>query len=215
MTDVPDRPSIYHITHLDNLAGILTDGGLLSDAAMIAKGGPDAAIGMSTIKRSRLTLPVKCNQDDMVGDCVPFYFCPRSIMLFVIFKANHPDLTYRGGQGPILHLELDLRETVEWAVSESKRWAFSLSNAAASYTKFRNRLDQLVEVNWDAVQSTDFRSTETHEAKQAEFLVTDFVPWHLIRRIGVRTTSVHERVRDIIGGSTDSLRIEVKPDWYF
>lgn len=47
-----------------------------------------------------------------VGQCVPFYFCPRSVMLYVIYCANHDELSYRGGQGPILHLEADLYETV-------------------------------------------------------------------------------------------------------
>src|SRR5688572_32706394 len=104
---------------------------LISDAAIIARGGPVAAIGMSTIKQRRLRLPVHCHPGDCVGDYVPFYFCPRSIMLFVIHQANHPDLTYRGGQGPIVHLEADLRQVVEWATENGRRWAFSLSNAGA------------------------------------------------------------------------------------
>ncbi len=34
------------------------------------------------------------------------------------------------------------------------RWAFSLSNAGATYAEFRNRLDQLGEVSWAAVEAT-------------------------------------------------------------
>ena len=37
-----------------------------------------------------------------MGDCVPFYSCPRSVVLFVIQRANHQELTYQGGQGPIV-----------------------------------------------------------------------------------------------------------------
>ena len=36
----------------------------------------------------------------------------RSVMLYVIDKANHPNLAWRGGQGPIVHIEADLREVV-------------------------------------------------------------------------------------------------------
>jgi len=43
-----------------------------------------------------------------VGDCVPFYFCPRSVMLYLIYQGNHPDLQYHGGQDLVLHLEADL-----------------------------------------------------------------------------------------------------------
>jgi hypothetical protein len=61
---------------------------------MIARGGPERSVGMSEIKENRMRLSVKCHDGDTVGEYVPFYFCPRSIMLF---KANHPGLTYRGG----------------------------------------------------------------------------------------------------------------------
>jgi len=50
--------------------------------------------------------------DLYVGDYVPFYFCPRSIMLFIIHQANHPELDYRGGQVPIVHLQADLHTSV-------------------------------------------------------------------------------------------------------
>src|SRR5690606_4683162 len=111
----PDRPKVYHITHVNNLAGIEADGKLVSDTEMIARGNPQANIGMSRIKARRLTLPVTCHPGDYVGGYVPFNFCPRSVMLYVIYRGNHPDLTYRGGQGPILHLEADLEETLAWA----------------------------------------------------------------------------------------------------
>jgi hypothetical protein len=127
----PAQPKIYHITHVDNLPSIISDDCLVSDAAMIARGGPSASIGMSSIKQRRLTLPVDCHPGDHVGDYVPFYFCYRSVMLFLIYRANHPDLTYRGGQGPIVHLEADLYSVVRWANQVGTRLAFSLSNAGA------------------------------------------------------------------------------------
>src|SRR5262249_56480745 len=101
------RPKIFHITHVDNLRSIVAAGELLSDASMIARGGPQSGIGMSTIKQRRLALPVTCHASDHVGDYVPFYFCPRLIMLFVIHFANHPDLPYPGVQTPIIRLQAD------------------------------------------------------------------------------------------------------------
>ena len=102
MTLPPATIRVYHITHVANLPAIAASGVLLSDATMIARGGPTAGIGMHGIKGRRLTLPGACHPGDSVGDYVPFYFCPRSIMLYVIHCANHPELTYRGGQGPIV-----------------------------------------------------------------------------------------------------------------
>lgn len=176
MKAMPDRPRIYHITHIDNLPSILADGGLWSDAAIIARGGPAAAIGMGTIKQRRLELRVKCHPDDRVGDYVPFYFCPRSIMLYVIHCANNQELIYRGGQEPIVHLEADLYKTVDWAEREGRRWAFTLSNAGAFYAEFRKQLDHLGEIDWAAVAATDFRDAQVKEGKQAEFLLNEFFP---------------------------------------
>ncbi len=64
-------------------------------------------------------------------------------MLFVIYRANHPELDYRGGQQPIVHLEADLHRVIAWVEDEGRRWAFSLSNAGAAYAKFRASLDKL------------------------------------------------------------------------
>ena len=143
MTTPPRRPSIFHITHVRNLASIVADGELRSDAVMIRGGGPKASIGMSKIKERRLSLDVTCHLGDKVGEYVPFYFCPRSTMLYVIYRQNHPDLAYKDGQGPVVHLEADLHEVVEWADGVNRRWAFSLSNAGAFYTTFCSDLSDL------------------------------------------------------------------------
>jgi len=50
--------------------------GLVSDATMIARGGPPAAVGMNSIKQRRVTLPVTCHAGTTVGQYVPFYFLP-------------------------------------------------------------------------------------------------------------------------------------------
>jgi hypothetical protein len=215
MTDVPSRACIYHITHVDNLPSILAGGGLWSDAVMVARGGPAATIGMGTIKQRRLRLPAKCHPGDHVGDYVPFYFCPRSVMLYILHCANNPELAYSEGQQPIVHLEADLLETVAWAEGEGRRWAFSLSNAGAYYAEFRNRLDQLGEVDWTAVAATDFRDKQVKERKQAEFLVREFFPWHLFGRIGVLSQSVQMRVLRALSGGGKQPVVEVRRDWYY
>lgn len=215
MSVPPTRPLLYHITHVDNLAPILQAGGLWSDARMVACGGPPTSIGMGSIKQRRLMLPVKCHPVDKVGDYVPFYFCPRSIMLYVIHCGNRPELRYSGGQEYILHLEADLLDSVAWANRQRSRWAFSLSNAGAYYAEFRGVLANLNEVDWEAVRSADFRDPRIKEGKQAEFLMHDFFPWDLVHRIGVRSNSVRQHVLHVLSGSPHQPLVEVIPDWYY
>lgn len=127
----PTKPKIYHIVHVDRLPSIVADGGLLCDATISQRqANTGTTIGMSEIKKRRLALPVHCHQGDHVGDYVPFYFCPRSIMLFVIHKANNSELAYKGGQGPILHLVADLYDAVTWADANGIRWRFLLRTPA-------------------------------------------------------------------------------------
>lgn len=215
MTGRPIPTRIYHITHVDNLPSILSDDGLLSDAEMIARGGPQVAVGMSTIKQRRLELPVKCHPGDVVGEYVPFYFCPRSIMLYLLHMGNHPELTYQGGQGPILHLEADLEATAAMASEAGVRWAFSLSNAGARYAEFRSSLTDLDEVDWAAVANQDFRPASVKEGKQAEFLVQRFFPWSLVERIGVRTVAIQDRVLEALLDASHKPEVAVLPRWYF
>lgn len=215
MTQPPASPNIYHITHVDNLPSILDKQGLRSDSVMLALGGPTSTIGMGSIKKRRLELPVKCYSGDTVGNYVPFYFCPRSIMLYLIHMANHADLAYRGGQGPIVHLEADLHETMSWAAEKGRRCAFTLSNAGAAYAEFRKEVAHLNEINWEAVMATDFRPSTVKEGKQAEFLLHEFFPWPLVRRIGVQSPNMHSRVVRAMAESTHRPPVEVLPNWYF
>lgn len=215
MTEPPPRPKIYHITHGKNLAAILADGELRCDAHMAQRGGPSAMIGFSHIKQRRFSLPVKCYPDDRVSDYVPFYFCPRSVMLYVIHRGTQPDLDYRGGQEPILHLESDLHQVLEWAAQEGRRWAFTSSNAGAGYALFWNRVERLDQVNWEAVAARDWRAAEVKEGKQAEFLVHGTFPLTLVSRIGVRSMQIQERVEAALAGAGYSIPVQVRPEWYY
>ena len=148
MSEVPENPKIYHITHVDNLATIVHAGEILSDARMLALNPSCTVVGMSDIKRRRLEeIEVSCHPGTRVGEYVPFYFCPRSIMLYILYMANHPDLTYRGGQRPIIHLQADLYTVIQWAQNKGRRWAISDRNAGIYVAEFYNSHDDLNEVD--------------------------------------------------------------------
>ena len=215
MSPPPTAPKIYHIVHVDRVASILADGCLRSDAAMAQRSGCGTTIGMSAIKERRLVLSVDCHPGTHVGEYVPFYFCSRSVMLYVIHMANHPELAYRGGQAPIVHLEADLLEVVAWADGVGRQWAFSLSNACARYTQFRTGLANLAEVNWASVAATDFRVAEVKESKQAEFLMHDSFPWGLVSRVGVLSQAVGQRVVQAMAGAAHRPTVQILPHWYY
>ena len=209
---VPERPKLYHITHGANLSAIVETGSLLVDSEAV-RGRAPTRIGMSEVVARRKQLPVPSHPNTCVGDYVPFYFCPRSVMLYVISRRNHPSLSNTPGQVPIVHLEADLHAVVEWAIGERVPWVFTLGNAAESRAEFRSRLIDLREVNWTAV-SADRWSGDLKGPKQAELLVHRYLPWSLIERIGVMNERLARRVSEIIGG-TARVRVEVRREWYY
>jgi hypothetical protein len=136
-------------------------------------------------------------------------------MLFLLHKGNHVDLTYRGGQRPIVHLEADLYTVVEWANSVERRWAFSNRNAGTRYARFFDNIDDLAALDWDAISETDWRDPFAKERKQAEFLVEDSFPWELVERIGVIDRQIAERVESVLGAVGHRPKIVVAPEWYY
>jgi hypothetical protein len=211
---VPNRPKIYHIVHVDRLESIVSNGYLWSDAEARMQGIGGTTIGMTSIKQYRLTRPIKSHVNLKVGDCVPFYFCPRSVMLYVIYRRDHPELQYRGGQRPIVHLEADMHEVVDWAKSSGKRWAFTTSNAGSYYFEDFSELGQLKMINWEAIAARNW-SGDRKGPKQAEFLIEDSFPWHLVSRIGVRSRTIYVRVQNVLSGRRHRPRLEIRPGWYY
>ncbi len=216
---VPTEPKIYHIVHVDRLPSIIKDGFLWCDAKITQGAYSGTTIGKDTIKQQRLKNPLQSYKYLCVGDCVPFNFCPRSTMLYIIYMANLPELPYRGGQEPIVHLEADLHEAVEWANQNQRRWAFTLSNAGSRFFEDRCDLAQLDEINWNAVQakhwSGDGISMSVKEGKQAEFLIEREFPWDLISRIGVRSHNTYNQVNEALKAARRMPQVGVLPSWYY
>jgi hypothetical protein len=211
---VPARPKIYHIVHVDNLASIVADGFIWSDAEALKRQCAKTTIGMSRIKARRLKeLMLSCHRNLYVGSCAPFYFCPRSVMLFLIHRRND-ELEYKGGQEPIVHLEADLHDAVLWAQKTKRRWAFTLSNAGAYYFESRCDMAQLHEISWDAVGAMQWAGP-LKEGKQAEFLAEQCFPWKLIERIGVHSQEFVGRVSNAMLGAQHRPGIEIKRNWYY
>ena len=216
MTDIPANPKIYHITHVDNLASVMHAGCIWSDAKRLEMELNTQVVGMSNIKERRLRhLTVMCHPGTKVGEYVPFYFCPRSVMLYTLYMRNHPELSYRGGQGPIVHLQADLRATVAWAEANGSRWAFSDGNAGAVYAQFFNDLNSLGQINWSAVRANDFRDAAIKEGKQAEFLIYERFPWELVEEVGVLRPDVLGQVRGVLREAEHQPLAKREPLWYY
>ncbi len=206
MTQVPQDPLIFHITHVDNLAGILSEGGVWSDSQRIARNLSSTNIGHLHIKQRRLNRPVMTRGDGLLGDYVPFNFCPRSVMLYVVSRG-HDD--YRGGQEDIVHLV----SRVSIATNLGRAWAFTDRHAELAHALHYDDLSRLDEVPWQVMDKTYW--TDVAEERQAEFLVHEFFPWTAVAEIGVMSNTAETKVKTAMAGSSHRPSVTVRPEWYY
>lgn len=214
MTKPVEEQLIFHITHVDNLPAILADGCLWSDAEVLKRPNKRTVIGFDTIKKRRLQeLPVKCHSKTLVGQYVPFYFCPRSPMLYVIHKRS-PELSYNGGQDRIIHLVSCVGMAIDAA--EKRPWAFTDGNAGATYTSFSNDLTKFDDfVDKNAIRAHYWSDPAIKERKQAEFLVHHSFPWTSFFGIGVLSDKVAKEVQQHLSTQGHRPEVVVKPEWYY
>ena len=164
-------------------------------------------IGYSHIKQRRLNRPVTTAFGGKLGDYVPFNFCPRSVMLYVVSRG-HED--YAGGQDEIVHLV----SSVDTAVALGQEWAFTDLHADLAYATYYSELSKLTEVDWSVMPLTYWsKDDDTKQKRQAEFLVHEKFPWRGVEMIGVKTVAVATKLRAML--SREKPLVAVKPDWYY
>jgi len=206
VTSVPADPLIYHITHVDNVPGILREGGLWSDAQRIARNLVSTNIGHVHIKQRRLNRPVMTRAGGKLGDYVPFNFCPRSVMLYVVGRG-HGD--YSGGQADIVHLV----SRVSIATNLGRPCAFTDRHAELAHALHFDDLARLGEVPWHVMDEQYWSSVR--EERQAEFLVHEFYPWTAVFEVAAMTAPVAQRVQQAIHASQHHPTVSIRPQWYY
>lgn len=210
----PARPKIYHIVHWDRLPSIIANNCLWSHADVERLALPGTTIGYDHVKtRRKQDLLVSCHEGLQVGQCVPFNFCPRSVMLYVISMQNNPELTYRGGETPVVHLEADMLSAIEWADRHERRWAFTTSNAGERICDFYCDLNCLNAVDWEAVDAKIW--TQVRGPKQAEFLIESSFPWSLVERIGIHPKAPARDILNVVAKAKHRPTVDILEGWYY
>lgn len=204
---------MLHFTHVAHLADVVVHG-LLSDTVAQARGLLTNEIGNREIKERRRRRPVPVDPGGVVADYVPFYFAPRSPMMYSIYRGNVPE--YAEGTGPLVYLVSTVERLIEvgCAVVTTDR------NAVLGYTEFREGLDGLdAAVDWPLMGATMWNDTidepDRMERRMAECLVHEVVPWEAFTEIHVRSPDRRGEVQAVLGRGVAPGPVHVTPDWYF
>ncbi len=206
--------SIYHITHINNLTSILNSGGLIANSRLRQERINYLDIAHESIQDRRARIRVPCGAGGVLHDYVPFYFAPRSPMLYAIHKRKVEG--YAQGQNPVIHLVSEA-EAIE---ARALAFAFTDGHGIMSYTQFSDDLEDLGMVDWQIMEAKYWNNVtdddnDRKRRRQAEFLVHQFCPWRLITEIGVINTTIETQVRQILQNVKYQPPVRVYPNWYY
>ena len=199
--DAQEKILLYHFTDIRNLPSIVEQG-LRCDSSL--KGGYVNS-GNLEIKERRMKKAVpKANKT--VGDYVPFYFAPRSPMLY----ERHVKQFVR--QREIVYLVADARHLMQtypgWCCSDRNAASF---NAAFFFTE----QEMLQHVQWDIMNAHMWNNTDDEpdrkSLRMAEFLVPDHVSFCDLLGVAVFDNAME---RYVVGKCPDYF-VAVRREWYF
>jgi hypothetical protein len=214
--DVMRRPvptAVVHFTHVNHLASIV-EHGLIADSTARAEGLLEVEVGNVGIKEARHRRIVPIAPYGVVADYVPFYFAPRSPMMFAIEQGTVP--TYAGGCDDLVYLVT----TAERLLESGSPVLFTDRNAVLAVASFVPTLGEADDlIDWPLMQERYWRSTEDYpdrrERRMAECLVHNQVLWDAFSRVVTR----NRRGAALAQSTFDSLAIDtpvtVRSDWYF
>lgn len=205
-----DGRLIYHFTHVKNLNSIFANKGFDCDSRMDRNGANN--IANTGIKERRRWLPVGVHPYGFVADYVPFYFAPRSPMLYVISK------------GYVEGVDSDQRNIV-YFVSRTdiamSRCACCISdrNAAKRTACFYDAVEIDDNIDWDLMKSYSWSNTpddtQRKERRMAEFLIHNFAPIDIFLGVCTFDSNIQSAVSNIVKKHGLSLRCAVKREWYY
>jgi ssDNA thymidine ADP-ribosyltransferase, DarT len=210
---VPRPTLIYHITPIDNLPRILADGCLLTCATLRNRGSDYSGIAFEHIQDRRVGTVVPCGLGGNLHDYVPFYFAPRSPMLYTINRGNVPG--HVGDQGRIVHLV----SSVQAIHRAGRKYVFTDGHATMALTNFYDDPKHLARIDWPVMTYTFWNDTieqpDRKRRRQAEFLVHEFVEFQHIKQIGVYTARVEGIVNQMLKNISSNLEVKCRPSWYY
>jgi hypothetical protein len=204
---------IYHITHVTNLPAMLEQGGLWCDRESAQRGLANVGIAHAHIKERRSKRVVPVGPGGTLADYVPFYFAPRSPMLYAIYRNQVA--TYQGGQADIVHL-VSNAESVQ---ANGRAFVFSDGHADMAISSFFTDLADLKHLDWKMMKETYWNDTppdgDRKRRRQAEFLAHEFFPWSLVSEIGVIDEAMAGKVNLLLAGGAHVPIAHVRRNWYY
>lgn len=206
-----EKALIFRITHISNVPWIL-ENGLHCRSSDI--GDPEfTRIGDASLIDKRRFFPVPIPPGGMLSDYIPFYFTPKSIMLYNIVTGYRD--TPRIPREEIATIVSRLRDVRQAGIDA----IFTDQHAVSRTAQYHSDLDELNNIDWQILRNSDFQRDPDDPGKtlryHAEALVRGVLPCEQIAGIACRREN-EKRTLEGFGRATGmNPNIVVRPDWFF
>ena len=212
MTPASQDVPLYGVTH-GRMLPSLAEHGILCRRAVRAQGVDFQTISNEEIEELRSQTIVPCGPRGSLHEYVPFYFGPRSPMMYRISCRNLP--SYDQGQRPLVYLVTSIIKVVEAGL----RFVFSDGHPIMALTEFFDDTARLDAVDLPLMKQRYWNETaadpDRPRRRQAEFLVHQRVPWEVVTEIGVLDERVASRVEAVLRASRHRPAVVVRRSWYY
>lgn len=206
-----EKALIWRILHRDNLQWVLQNG--------IHCGNSDVrspqwvSIGNAELIAKRAARQISMAPGGTLGDYVPFYFTPFSVMLRNIHTGWNGIKAIPNDD--IVILVSSLRRVRELGLP----FLFTDSHAYSGLARFFDDLADLDQIDWSLLQRRDFKRDPEDPGKleryQAEALVHEHVPLSALLGIVCHTDVVRADIESKMQSLGVALPVHTRPSWYF
>jgi hypothetical protein len=202
---------IFRITHIDNVPWIL-DHGLRCKSSKI-QDPKFVPIGLADLIRKRASRPVEIKPGGLLGDYVPFYFTPWSIMMYNI-STGYGDVKKQPNEKIVVMVS-----SVHRLIKMHLQVLFTSAHAYMQESEYFDDVNKLNRIDWALLQSRDFKKDPEDPGKQgryqAEALVHRHVPIDALLGIGCYDLKAKAKLDAEINRRHLSLAVKTVAGWYF
>ncbi len=207
----PEAAHIFRVTHADNISWILQHGlhcktSELDDPNFVP-------IGSLELIHKRTNRRVPIAPGGVLGDYVPFYITPWSVMMLNI-KTGRNGVIKRANRD-IAILVSSLHKIDEMGL----RYVFTNGHAYMQESDFFDGLSDLDKIDWGLLRKRDFKNDPEDPGKlgryQAEALVHGQVPVEALAGIACYDIRTQGSIKNQMEKLGLVIPVKVISDWYF
>lgn len=206
-----DKALIWRILHRANLPWVLQNG--IHCGNSLIRSPKWVSIGNAELIDKRAVRPVPVLPGGTLGDYVPFYFTPFSVMLRNIHTGWN-------GIKQVPNTDIVILVCSLRGMSPLKLpFLFTDCHAYSGLANFYDDLARLDRIDWPLLQRRDFKRDPEDPGKleryQAEALVHQHVPLEALLGIVCFTDAVRSEIESKMRGLGVALPVHTRPNWYF